>query len=109
MAFLLEALAQAGQSVSALRACIPVCAMVKEKFACRARDVAWSVRLLRRVYRDEELDTLDGVKVSWPDRWVHIRGSNTEPVIRIVAEARTEPEAKALVQNVLEYLRPHAQ
>ncbi len=106
MAWLLEALAADSSPISALCARIPQYYLVKEKLPCRARDVAPWLRLLRYLFRDEELDLTDGLKVVWPDRWLHVRGSNTEPIARITAEARTERDAKELVRSVFEYLRP---
>jgi phosphomannomutase len=44
-------------------------------------------------YKDEELSTIDGVKITWSDRWVHMRKSNTEPIIRIYTEAPSTDEA----------------
>ncbi len=107
MAWLLEALATEPGPISALRDRIPSYHMVKEKLPCRPRDVAPWLRLLRHLFRDEELDLTDGLKVLWPDRWLHVRGSGTEPVVRITAEARTERDARELVRSVFEYLRPH--
>lgn len=106
MAWLLEALAVEASSVSALCGRISRYHMVKEKLPCRPRDVAPWLRLLRYLFRDEELDLTDGLKVLWPDRWLHVRGSNTEPVVRITAEASTDRDAKELVRSVFEYLRP---
>jgi phosphomannomutase len=45
------------------------------------------------------LDRTDGVKVLWPDRWVHLRSSNTEPIMRLIAEARTPADAAALLDR----------
>ena len=45
---------------------------------------------------NETVDLTDGIKVVWPDRWLQARGSNTEPIIRVTAEAPTEDEARAL-------------
>ena len=104
MALVLESLALEGVSLSELRDRVPTYAMVKEKLPCHSRDVAPALRLMKHVYQGEEIDTTDGVKICWPDRWVHIRGSNTEPVMRGVAEAPTEPEARELVRGVVEYL-----
>jgi phosphomannomutase len=106
MAFLLESLAQSGAKVSDLRRSLPSYAMVKEKLPCRPREVAPALRILRYVFRGEALDLTDGVKVSWPDRWLHVRGSNTEPILRLAAEAPTEEEARALVRGVVDFLRP---
>jgi phosphomannomutase len=105
MASVLESLASEGLSLSALRSRIPSYAMVREKLACRARDIAPALRALRRAYRQETLDFTDGVKVLWPDRWLHVRGSNTEPVLRLTAEAPLEADARVLLGGALEHLR----
>lgn len=52
---------------------------------------------LRREFADGTVDTQDGLRLSWPDRWVHVRPSGTEPIVRVIAEARTEEEARGLV------------
>jgi phosphomannomutase len=52
---------------------------------------------LRREFADATVDTQDGLRLSWPDRWVHVRPSGTEPIVRVIAEARTEDEARRLV------------
>lgn len=106
MAFLLEALAETKSTVSELRGQLPSYAMVKHRIACRSRDATPFLRLVRHLFRNNEIDLTDGVRVLWPDRWVHVRASNTEPVIRIIAEAPTETEASQLAQRVMEYLRP---
>ena len=106
MAWLLEAMATDRNSVSELCEQIPRYHMVKKKLPCRPRDVAPCLRLLQYLFRDEELDLRDGLKVLWRDRWLHVRGSNTEPVVRITAEARTQNDANELTRSVYEYLRP---
>jgi len=106
MALLLEALAGEGLRVSELRARIPRYAMVRDTLLCPARDIAPLLRLLQGLYRGQSLDLTDGVKVLWPDRWLHARPSNTEPIIRLIAEAPTEPEARALLLEALECLSP---
>jgi phosphomannomutase len=50
------------------------------------------------------MDTRDGVKVIQPDGWFLVRGSNTEPIIRIVAEAKTDAQAKEMVNRVLPFM-----
>ncbi len=106
MAFILEALAENKARVSELRDGLPPYSIIKHKLSCRSRDVLPFLRLVRHLFRDEEMDLTDGVMVFWPDRWIHVRGSNTEPVIRIIAEAPTEVDARQLIQRVMEYLRP---
>ena len=48
---------------------------------------------------------LDGIKFSWPDKWIHIRKSNTEPIIRIFAEAPTKDEVDELVNTLKNYVK----
>ena len=55
-------------------------------------------------YSDEELSTIDGVKITWSDRWVHLRKSNTEPIVRIYTEAPSVDEATRLGQNFMDII-----
>jgi phosphomannomutase len=108
MAVILELMAVSERSVGALRAQVPRYAMVRERLLCSARDIAPSLRLIKSLFRGERFDLTDGVKVTWPDRWLMARPSTTEPVIRLAAEAPTETEARSLVNRVLEVLSPGA-
>ena len=108
MAVFLEAMAVSGNPVSALRDRFPRYATVRERLLCPARDIAPSLRLVKDLFRGERLDLTDGVKVTWPDRWLIARPSTSEPVIRLAAEAPTAEEARALVNRVLEVLSPGA-
>jgi len=106
MAVILEAMAVSGPPLSGLRARMPRYALPRDRLLCPARDIALSLRLVRNLYRGEQIDATDGVKVTWPDRWLLVRPSTTEPVIRIAAEAPTSTEARALVDSVLDLLSP---
>lgn len=106
MSLILEMLAKNGKSIGSLRSELPSYHMLKTQIRCLPRDVAPAIRLLRYFYRDSEQDLTDGVKILWPDRWIHVRGSNTEPVIRIVAEANSGDTATRLINDVMEYMRP---
>jgi phosphomannomutase len=108
MALVLESMAVSGRSIAALRAQVPSYSMVRERLLCPARDIAPSLRLIRSLFPGERLDLTDGVKVTWPDRWLLARASATEPVIRLAAEAPTEAEARNLLNRVLEVLSPGA-
>jgi phosphomannomutase len=108
LAVILEATAVSERSVGALRAQMPCYSMVRERLLCSARDIAPSLRLVKSLFRGERFDLTDGVKVTWPDRWLLARPSATEPVIRLAAEAPTEAEARSLVNRVLEVLSPGA-
>jgi phosphomannomutase len=108
MALVLESMAASGRTVAELRAQVPRYAMARERLLCLGRDIVPSLRVIRDLFRGEALDFTDGVKVSWPDRWLLARASATEPVIRLEAEAPDEAEARALVNRVLEVLSPRA-
>jgi phosphomannomutase len=104
----LEAMAKSGKGISELLREIPRYAMLREKLACHSRDVAPSLRLLQRLFPDAALDLTDGVKAVWSDRWIHARPSNTEPVLRLIAEAPDEAGARSLMNQALECLSPSA-
>jgi phosphomannomutase len=52
---------------------------------------------LKEAFPDAEVDTQDGLRLTWPDRWVHVRPSGTEPIVRVIAEAPSLDEANDLV------------
>jgi len=106
MALVLEALAREGGTMSELRARVPTYAIVRERVGCAARYVATSLRKIERLYAERPQDRTDGVKVLWDDRWLLVRPSNTEPILRVEAEAPAEEEAQALVREALEALCP---
>ncbi len=102
-ALLLELLARSGKQVSELVMGAPRYTIVKAKAdrgprnAERGLDAAYSA--LRRHFPDATADTQDGLRLGWRDRWLHVRPSNTEPIIRLIAEAPTRPAAEALVEE----------
>jgi phosphomannomutase/phosphoglucomutase len=56
---------------------------------------------VRQEFAQYQMDTRDGVKVIMPDGWLLVRGSNTEPIIRVVAEARSDERAREIVDDVI--------
>jgi len=100
MALILHLLAGSGKSVSDLVAELPRFCMVKEKLTCPSNKIPDVLRMVKREYTDLPMDTRDGVKVILPNGWFHVRGSNTEPIVRVVAEARSEGEVRQIVQDV---------
>ncbi len=100
MALVLHLLADDGRAVSELLKGLPRPAMVKEKLACRSDRIGRVLKIVREAYARWPQDTRDGVKVTTPDGWFLVRGSNTEPIIRLVAEAETEERAHALVDDL---------
>lgn len=92
----LQYLATTGQTVSAAVAAAPRYTIVKDK-GPRGADLANLYGVLRQRFPDASVDDRDGLRLSWADRWVHVRPSGTEPIIRYIAEAPTEAEAAALI------------
>jgi phosphomannomutase len=95
-ALVLDLLASGTESVSARVASRPRYAIVKAK-APRGADLAALYGVLERRFGDATADRQDGLRLAWPDRWVHVRPSGTEPIVRVIAEARTLEAAEALV------------
>jgi phosphomannomutase len=100
MALVLHLLADEGRAVSEILKGLPRTHMVKEKLACRSDRIGRALKTVREAYARWPQDTRDGVKVTTPDGWFLVRGSNTEPIIRLVAEAETEEQARALVEDL---------
>ena len=101
IALVLMHLATSGKSLSQLKAGYPTYTMVKDKLAF---DPALSAQgildMVAGHFDPETLDTRDGLKVDLPDAWVQLRKSNTEPILRIYAEAKNLEEANVLVEKV---------
>ncbi len=100
MAITLQLMAETGQPLSKLVDSLPRWRMVKQKFDCPPERIAQMIDKLRTSFAGQRISDLDGVRIDWPEGWVHVRGSNTEPIIRIIAEAADEHAAQALVQRV---------
>ena len=100
MALVCELLAKRGQPLAQVVAETPSYAMVKDKIAITPGSAGPTLAWAAKHYADQKVDQQDGVRVDWPDRWVHVRPSNTEPILRIIAEAATEADARALVDEV---------
>lgn len=96
-ALILQLLVEDGRPLSAIVASYPRYAIVKDKLARPAAPLDAVYASLRESFPDADADTQDGLRLSWPDRWVHVRPSGTEPIVRVIAEAPTEGEAKELV------------
>ncbi len=100
MALILHLLAPTGQTITALVSSLPRFAMIKEKMKCPSDKISRILRMVRHEYAACPMDLRDGVKVSLPNGWFLVRGSNTEPIIRVIAEAEHEAEARAIIDRV---------
>ncbi|MDR0833428.1 MAG: phosphoglucosamine mutase [Candidatus Symbiothrix sp.] len=101
----LTQLAKSGKTVSELRATYPSYFMAKERLDLSPEtDVDALLASVKKKYAEYPVNDIDGVKVDFPDRWVHFRKSNTEPIVRIYTEAPTQKEAEELAKSVIESL-----
>ncbi|MGH7752008.1 MAG: phosphoglucosamine mutase, partial [Gemmatimonadales bacterium] len=100
----LNLLVTAGKTVSALVRSSPRYAIVKVKAARGDLGFAAWYTAIQSALPDGAPDTRDGLRLAWPDRWVHVRPSGTEPVVRVIAEARTAEEARSLVNACVKLL-----
>jgi len=95
----LTQLAKSGKTTSELRAQYPNYFMAKHRMDLTPdTDIDGLLQVIKAKYADYPVNDIDGVKIDFPDKWVHFRRSNTEPIIRIYAEAATKEEAEALIR-----------
>ena len=96
-ALILQLLHEEGRPLSAIARDYPRYAIVKDKLNRPNAPLDTVYDTLRTTFSDAAADTQDGLRLSWDDRWVHVRPSGTEPIVRVIAEAPTEREARALI------------
>jgi phosphomannomutase len=96
-ALLLQMMVEDGEPLSAVVARYPRYSIVKDKMDRPDASLSAVYDALRDGFRGAEVDMQDGLRLSWKDRWVHVRPSGTEPIVRVIAEAPSEPEARDLV------------
>ena len=101
MALVLHLLAETGKTVSQLVNELPRYVIVKEKLNCPSDKISAALKLVKQEFAAHPQDLRDGVKVTLPNGWLHVRGSNTEPIIRLMAEANDETQARAMLGGVL--------
>ena len=102
VALFLTLLAKKGVSASALRAQYPAYAISKNKIELTPEiDVDAVLAQMKKKYASEKVNDIDGVKIDFPTDWVHLRKSNTEPIIRIYSESSTEEQADALARKIM--------
>ena len=103
IALFLSHLAHEGKKVSELRATYPPYFIAKNRIDLTPEtDVDVILAKVKELYKDEEINDIDGVKIDFPDKWVHLRKSNTEPIIRVYSEAATMEAADEIGQKVMD-------
>ena len=101
VALFLSLLAKSGKKVSELKATYPQYSIAKTKLELKPEmDVDAILKAVEKHYQGEQMTTIDGVKIDFADGWVHLRKSNTEPIIRIYSEAHSMQEAEQLGNDV---------
>jgi phosphomannomutase len=103
-ALLLQLLHEDNRPLSAIVGDLPRYVIVKDKLNRPKARLDTVYEALRAAFPAAAADSQDGLRLSWPDRWVHIRPSGTEPIVRVIAEAPTNSEALELVRRSREPL-----
>lgn len=96
-ALVLQLLHETDEPLSSTVARYPQYAIVKDKLDRPEGSLSGVYDALRVTFPEAEVDTQDGLRLGWSDRWVHVRPSGTEPIVRVIAEARTASQAQALI------------
>jgi len=98
-ALMLQLLLEEGRLLSKIVASYPHYIIVKDKLDRPSAPLDTVYEALKRAFPDAQVDTQDGLRLMWPDRWVHIRPSGTEPIVRVIAEAPSAEDAANLVRD----------
>lgn len=104
MALVLNLLAEWQTTLADLVNPLPRYVIVKDKATIDPAQLPAIFGRLRARFSQAKANDVDGLRLDWPDRWVHLRASNTEPIVRIIAEAGTREEAEAMIRGVREQM-----
>ena len=102
ISMILSLLSSSGKSISDEISNIPQYLMIKDKILI---DDKIDFDSLETIFDCNEINKIDGIKFIWPNKWIHIRKSNTEPIIRIFAEAKNQDEVNELINTLKKYLK----
>ena len=86
--------------ISEIHASLPQFEIVKDKIDIEGIDIEDVIGRVSLLFEGAAIDKIDGIKFTWDDRWVHLRKSNTEPIMRIYAEAPDQDQALKLVNKI---------
>ncbi len=103
MALVLQYMAETGRTISELVDSIPRYFMVKKKVQLTSDQIFGILEQLKTQYASDHIDVTDGLKIFFDERkaWIHIRPSNTEPILRVMSEATSKHEAEELNDRIL--------
>jgi phosphomannomutase len=107
IAYVLQLMASQNKPLSQIVADIPSYQIVKTKFECRREDAQRAVEAIKKAFANEKVDLQDGIRIDWDtDRaWLHARASNTEPIMRIIAEAPSRELAEKRIAQVQQVVK----
>ena len=105
IALFLTYMAKSGKSPSQLKQSYPLYYMAKQKVELTPDiDTDGILEKMKEKFSDQQVTDIDGVKIDFPDKWVHLRKSNTEPIIRIYSEAHSQNEAEEIGKQIIEII-----
>jgi len=99
-AMVLHRMAMTKEPISSIFDALPQFKIIKDKFEIEGINKTDIFKKAKLVFTDAEINEIDGIKFSWEDRWIHLRTSNTEPIMRIYAEGETIDDAQLLVDKL---------
>jgi phosphomannomutase len=100
MGLVLNLMAETGRKLSELVAELPAYHIVKDRYTVSRERLPGLFAALPARWPEAAVNRLDGLRLDWPDRWVHVRPSNTEPIVRVIAEAPQAADAERLCREV---------
>jgi phosphomannomutase len=98
MAQILSLMANERRPLSEIIASLPAYAMLKTKLTVPKEKLPLLLQAIEKHWPEAQVNRVDGLRLDWPDRWLHVRPSNTEPVVRIIAESPSESETKQMCE-----------
>lgn len=101
MAYVLDGLAAGSKTLAEWVDALPQYAIIKDKLTCPREQVGAASAALRSAFSDALVTDGDGLRLDWPDRWVQVRASNTEPILRVIAEAPDDAIARRLCDQAM--------
>ncbi|GAB4330793.1 MAG: phosphoglucosamine mutase [Calditrichia bacterium] len=104
-ALILQYLAESGETITALKHQLPQYYILKDKESIKDLNADVVIEHFAEKYRAEQLDFTDGLRIDRSDSWIHLRKSNTEPIVRIIVEARTPEISWRILQEVKEEIQ----
>jgi phosphomannomutase len=99
MALILSYMAESGETISELIRGLPKYYMIKDRISATAEEIEPGFKRLKKHFRKAKFDETDGLKIDLPEGWLHIRASNTEPIVRLLAEGRSTHFTRQMIQR----------